>query len=151
MLGIDQFPKASTPMAELCHPESDDSPLLSSDQATKYRGLLGSANWIITLGRFDIAYAVNSLARFGMQPRAGHMRAMQRIFGYLRQYPEGHIPIDPNFRKLEDHTKHGGEKHHWVEYYPDAEEMLPPDQPEPITEAARISLFMSMLTMRMMS
>ena len=79
MLGQRPFQKASTPMVESYHPELEESPLLSSEDATKFRGLMGSANWIITLGRFDIAYAVNSLARYGMAPREGHMTAMKAI------------------------------------------------------------------------
>ena len=57
-----QFQTCSLPMAEKDHPELDDSPLCTADDASKYRSLLGSANWVITLGRFDIAYAVQSLS-----------------------------------------------------------------------------------------
>ena len=35
---------------------------------------MGSAQWAITLGRFDIQYATNTLARFAQQPREGHMK-----------------------------------------------------------------------------
>ena len=65
-------------------PELDETDLLSDDQISIYKSLLGSANWIITLGRFDIAYATNTLSRYSMAPRKGHMKAMHRVFGYLR-------------------------------------------------------------------
>ena len=44
-------------------------------------------NWLITLDRFDVAYAVNSLSRHNMLLRHGHLKAMMRIFGYLPLYP----------------------------------------------------------------
>ena len=47
------------------HPELDTTPLLSPCEASIYWGLVGSANWLITLGRFDIHYATNTLSRFG--------------------------------------------------------------------------------------
>ena len=43
-----------TPRAQDLHPELDDSPFLNSGEASKFRTLIGSVNWMITLGRFDI-------------------------------------------------------------------------------------------------
>jgi hypothetical protein len=70
------FRNYNSPMDEKYHPETDESDLLGERDASIYRGLVGSANWMITLGRFDIAYATSSLARFSMAPRTGHLRAM---------------------------------------------------------------------------
>ena len=80
-----QLSTKATPMSEKDHPELDDSPLCNADDASKYRSLIGSANWIITLGRFDIAFAIQSLSRFSMAPRIGHLRRMLNVFGYLKQ------------------------------------------------------------------
>ena len=63
-----QFGTSSTPMAELDHPDLDDSPLCLDKEATLYCLMVGSANWVVTLGRFDIAFALQSLARFSMAP-----------------------------------------------------------------------------------
>ena len=38
-------------------------------------------NWVVTLGHFDIAYAVNTLARYNAAPREGHLHAAMRVFG----------------------------------------------------------------------
>ena len=65
-------------------------------EASKYRSLIESANWIVALGRFDIAYATSTLARYSAMPRIGHYKAAQRIFSYLRKYPYGKILIDAN-------------------------------------------------------
>ena len=53
-----QLSKENLLMSPSDHPELDDSPLCTPAQASKYRSLIGSANWIITLGRFDISFAV---------------------------------------------------------------------------------------------
>ena len=72
------------PMSEILHPEMDDSPLCSPTNHSKFRSLVGCANWLITLGRFDIAYATNALSRFSAAPREGHLRAMTCVFECLK-------------------------------------------------------------------
>ncbi len=71
-------------MLEGYHPELDDSPLLSAMDATKYRAILGSAGWCVTLGRFDATYATNTLAIYSMAPKEGHFKQAQSIFGQTR-------------------------------------------------------------------
>ena len=81
--------KIKTPMAENYHPEIDESPELSDDEASKYRSLIGSLNWIVTLGRYDVHYATSVLSRFGMCPREGHRKAALRVLSYLKTFPNG--------------------------------------------------------------
>ena len=64
-----EFAEQKSPMSETLHPEIDDSPILNSIRHSQFRSLVGYANWLVTLGRFDIAYAVNTFSRFSMQPR----------------------------------------------------------------------------------
>ena len=61
-----EMSKAKTPMSEGYHPELDDSPLLSTGEASIFRSIIGSCNWIITLGRFDISYATSALSRYNL-------------------------------------------------------------------------------------
>ncbi|MEM7375623.1 MAG: reverse transcriptase domain-containing protein, partial [Bacteroidota bacterium] len=68
-VGMDQLPKRKTPMDPEYHPELDDSSLCPKEEITKYQSLIGCANWILTLGRFDIAYTLNSLSRYSVAPR----------------------------------------------------------------------------------
>jgi hypothetical protein len=91
-------------MSDTYHPELDDSPLLDDLHSSKYCALIGSANWIITLGCFDIAYATMALARYSMAPREGHFKAMQKVFGYHRKYPKGRILIDHGHFDHSTHT-----------------------------------------------
>ena len=79
------FSQYNTPMSEVKHPELDDSPLLSPANHSKYCSLIGCATWIVTLRRFDIAYAVNTHARFLQASREGHMVGLKRVFVYLKK------------------------------------------------------------------
>ena len=127
-------------MDENYHPELDESDFLPPDKITIYRSLIGSANWIITLGRFDIQYATNMLARFSNAPREGHLRAMYRLFGYLRKFHKGKIVIDIGSAPVESEIKLTIGQN-WSELYPDACEDLPPDMPIPRGAVARIIVY----------
>jgi hypothetical protein len=70
------FHAYQTSMEERYHPELDESEFLTPTACSSYRGLIGSANWMITLGRFDIHYAVNTLSRLSTAPRTTHLKAM---------------------------------------------------------------------------
>ena len=119
-------------MAEAYHPEWDDSPLLNAQEHSKFQSLIGCANWLVTLGRFDIAYPVNTLSRYSLAPREGHLRAMMSIFGYLKKWSKGMIIIDP---KYPDHSQFDTANYDtWKEFYPDAEEMLPNKEETPISK-----------------
>jgi hypothetical protein len=85
------FRESKFPMLEGSHPESDTSDLLTGEMATWYRAIIGSLNWSVILGRFDVMYATNTLARFSMAPRLGHLEASKRILGYLKKYPDHRI------------------------------------------------------------
>jgi hypothetical protein len=133
-----EFKEAKSPMEASYHPESDATDLCGPKDASLYRGLIGSANWMITLGRFDIHYATGALARFSMAPRQGHIKAMLRVFGYLKKYPHGQILVDPSFP---DHTKFQATDQDWTELYPEAEEELPPDMPTPKGKGSRTTCY----------
>jgi hypothetical protein len=138
MLFTQEFRAFKSPMDNDYHPETDDSPLLSAKEASVFRGLIGSANWIITLGRFDIHYATNTLARYSMAPREGHLRSIKRVFGYLKKFGQGMIIVDPEYP---DHSEYETIEYGWQEFYPDAEEELPPDLPEARGKSARITCY----------
>jgi hypothetical protein len=80
----------------------DETELLPDDEISIYKSLLGSAHWIITLGRYDIACATNTLSRYSMAPRKGHMKAMHRVFGYLRNKFKGQLLISVNQPPVRD-------------------------------------------------
>ena len=92
--------KAHTPMSQEKHPELDDSAFLNDEGTRQYQNLLGSYQWLLTCGRFDIAYAVCSLSRFQIAPRIGHLQQAVKVLGYLKKYKKrGYVinPKPPNF------------------------------------------------------
>ncbi len=129
-----------TPMDHEYHPELDDSDLVTPREASKYRGMVGCCNWLITLGRFDINYATQALSRYSMAPRLGHFRAMQRVLGYLKKFPKGRIVIDGNHRDWSSYPP-ADPLVNWGEYYPDADEELPPNQPQCKGNKVRITAY----------
>jgi hypothetical protein len=119
------------------HPELDTSPHLSDDMHARYRMMVGSLNWLVTLGRWDVHYAAQTLARYSQAPREGHMEAMERVYGYLKHYAKRQNVYDT---RVPDHhddkvVRYDG----WSELYHGAEEELPPDMLFPKGNAVRIS------------
>lgn len=45
----------------------------------------------MTLGRFDINFAVMIMSRFMIDPNVGHLERLKRIYGYLRKNPDAKI------------------------------------------------------------
>ena len=134
------FKKYTTPFSDNYHAELDTSPLCDSEKITKFKSLIGSANWIITLGRFDIAYAVSTLSRYCIAPRDGHFEAMERVFGYLSKFPEGKLVIDPTEPKIRS-VANFSFGHSWSEFYPDACEDIPSDMLVPQGELATLTCY----------
>ena len=76
-------------MEDKYHPEFEDSSFCDGEKASIFRSIIGSLNCIITLGRFDVQKATNSLSRFNMAPREGHFTKAVRILGYLKSFQRG--------------------------------------------------------------
>jgi hypothetical protein len=92
MFGI--LPKATTPMNANDHPELDDSTILRDDEHRKFQMLIGMLNWVVTIGRLDVAHATMSLSRFSACPRKGHLERVLKVFGYLKRRPNRRIAVD---------------------------------------------------------
>ena len=87
------------------HPELDTSELCDEHQTKQFQTLIGQLQWLISLGRSDIAVHVMSLSRFRAQPRKGHLDRAKRIVGYLLFLPDGAIRFrtgEPDFSSLKD-------------------------------------------------
>ena len=108
------------------HPEMDESEIMDTDDVAKYQMLCGCAQWAVSLGRFDIQYAVNTMARFAVCPREGHMKRMLRIFGYLKYHTKGRLRFDLSEPLIDSLDFKDFE---WNELYPEATEEIPYDAP----------------------
>ena len=55
--------------------------MVDEEEVSKYRMLIGSMNWAVTLGKIDVMFAANTLARYYCDPRHGHLKTTLRSFG----------------------------------------------------------------------
>jgi hypothetical protein len=97
MMGYEQvfgekpLSKVHSPLEKGDHPELDTSELLDQTGVQQYQSLIGSPQWAISLGRFDIATAVMSLSSFRALRCQGHQEQAKRICSYL--YRMSHATI----------------------------------------------------------
>jgi hypothetical protein len=80
-----------SPLDKGDHPELDSTPELSENGIKQYQSLIGSLQWLITLGRFDIATTVMSMSHFRVAPREGHLDRLKRMYGYVKKMKNGAI------------------------------------------------------------
>ena len=124
-----EFVGFDTLMSQALHPELDDTPLLNAKRHSQYKSLVGSANWLVTFWHFDVAYSTNTFSRFAMQPREGHLKAIIRMFVYLKRHYRGKILIDPNYPNHADYPT--SDYDNWREFYLEAEEHIPDERESP--------------------
>ena len=122
--------KSRPPLEGGDHPELDTSELCDEHQTKQFQTLIGQLQWLISLGRFDIAVHVMSLSRFRAQPRKGHLDRAKRIVGYLLFLPDGAIRFrtgEPDFSSFKD------QEYDWTRsVYSGACEQIPHDIPKPL-------------------
>ena len=111
--------KATSPLNAGDHPELDQSEFLDEEGIQRYHSLIGSLQWIITIGRMDVQVAVMTLSSFRASPCRGHLDRAKRIVGYIWQFQKACIRIHagvPDFSMYPDpqynwmNTVH---YHHW--------------------------------------
>ena len=79
------------------------------------------------------------MARYSHAPRQGHMKAVIRIFGYLKKFHKAKVLIDPGMPNHEEFPY--DDLNTWYDLYPDAVEEVPPDVPEPKGPKVRITVW----------
>jgi hypothetical protein len=88
---------AATPMTVLDKLSIHEGALLSGDDATRYRSIVGGLQYL-TLTRPDISFAVNKVCQFLHAPRDPHWTAVKRILRFVK-LTVGHglsIPSTPD-------------------------------------------------------
>ena len=118
-----------TPLPESCHPELDESTLLSDVGIRKFQMLIGMAQWACTIWRLDIAFAVSSLSRFAAAPREHHLELALFLFGYLKKNPNRRIVLDSRPLLIDDELRKDSFHPDFLEDYPDAHEDIATDFP----------------------
>ena len=101
----------TSPIERGDHPELDTSEQLDIDGIRHYQSLIGGAQWVISLGRFDVATSIMTLSSFRAAPRQGHMDRLKRMYGYIARMKHGAI----RFRTgIPDYTAIPIPEHSWI-------------------------------------
>ena len=120
----------ASPLDKSDHPELDTSDLLDPNETSIYQSLIGALQWLITLGRFDVATAVMTLSRFRAMPRKGHLDRVKRIYGYLRKMNSGCIRVRTH---IPDFSQFPDQNYEWERsIYGNVSEEVPKDAPTPL-------------------
>ena len=120
----------NSPLEKGDHPELDLTDELDIEGIKIYQSMIGALQWVIQIGRFDIATAVMTMSSFRANPRKGHLDRLKRIYGYLLKMKNGII----RFRTSEpDYSGLAVPEYDWERTaYAGAQELLPKDAPEPL-------------------
>jgi histone deacetylase 1/2 len=80
--GMLECKSASTPMTVTDCLSTADGDLLTSDEATTYRSIVGGLQYLLVT-RPDISFAVNKVCQYMQTPRQPHWSAVKRILRYI--------------------------------------------------------------------
>jgi hypothetical protein len=112
------------------HPELDTSELLDAEGIQTYQSLIGTLQWVVSIGRFDVQTAVMTLSSFRANPRRGHLDRVKRIFGYIEKFKSATIRIRTD---VPDLSALPTPPIDWsTTIYGDAKEHIPDDAPPPL-------------------
>ena len=107
-------------------PELDKTPLLGPEKHSQYRMIIGSLNWLVTLGCYTIYHAASTTAQYRMAPQEGHLHATKHILGFLWAYQK--ISFCYNTR-IPDISMYKTQTYNCFCSYPEAQETLPHNIP----------------------
>jgi Reverse transcriptase (RNA-dependent DNA polymerase) len=105
LFGMKPSQNVTSPLDKGDHPELDTSEFCSKQQISQYQSMIGSLQWIVTIGRFDVHTAVMTMSGFLIAPRIGHLKRLQPIYGYLSKMQFASIRIrteEPDFSDIPD-------------------------------------------------
>ena len=80
--------RCDTPMRTVYHPSEDINMLMDAEELHTYQELIGVLRWSIDIRRIDTLFEVSLLSSYLAIPCIGHLQAVYRIFGYLKQVPK---------------------------------------------------------------
>jgi hypothetical protein len=122
-------------------PELDTSAECSESQVTLFQNIIGILRWIVELGRIDIGYEVSVLSRYLVQPRTGHLLQAIHVFKYLDIHSKNELAFDPAMHEIDDPNETERKMKNMREMYPDAQEDMPPNAPEPRGNPIQVNCF----------
>ena len=84
--------------------------------------------WIVELGRVDIATEVSLLASHVALPIMGDLQTVFHIYAYLRKRHNSRLALDPSYPEIDMRVFHQAD---WTDFYGDVKEAIPDNAPEP--------------------
>ena len=82
-------------MSTSYHPSEDVTREMNVEGLHTHQELIGILRWAIEIGRIAILLEVSLLSSHLALPCIGHLQAVYRIFGYLKQVPKQRLYFDP--------------------------------------------------------
>ena len=87
--------RCDTPMSTGYHPSKDVTREMNAEWLHTYQEIIRILRWAIEIGRIYILIKVSLLSSHLAIPRIGHLQAVYRIFGYVKQVPKRRLYFDP--------------------------------------------------------
>ena len=128
--------KVSAPFPSNYKPELDSSQLCDDEDANYYMSQIGVLKWAVELGRIDVAAEVSILSSYMAAPREGHLAAIMHVYAWLKNHERSKVVLDPSYVDIVEQPRP-----EWADFYADAREILPPDQPEPLGKVVQVIMF----------
>jgi hypothetical protein len=124
-------------------PELDTSAECTAEQMHLYQNLIGVLQWIVELGRIDIAYECSALSSYLAFPRTGHLNQALHIFKYLEIHNKNELTFDPKEYHIDALTRREADDKikAMSSLYVEAKEELPPNAPSPRGKPIQINCF----------
>lgn len=124
-------------------PELDTSAECNEDQTQFYQNVIGILRWLVELGRIDIAYEVSILSGYLAMPRTGYLQQALYIVKYIDIHSSNELTFDPQEYFINSELRNEARRKRLAmsALYPDAEELLPTNAPDPREESVQINCF----------
>ena len=120
----------TSPLEKGDHPEVDTSKELDDNGIKIYQSMIGSLQWAVSIGRFDVHTATMTMTRFRMAPRKEHLERLKRMYGYLKKFRSAAICVRTNEPNLSGIP---AQDYDWCEtVYGNVAEEIPKDYPKPL-------------------
>jgi len=97
MYGVKPKQTVTSPLEKWCHPEVDTSEILCINDVKKHQYLIGSLQWVVSLGRLEVATTVMTMSKFRVEPKQGHLDYVRWIVAYISKMKHVtiHFPTEP--------------------------------------------------------
>jgi hypothetical protein len=128
--------KASSVLPSNYRPELDASEYLNPVLHQFYQQKVGVLRWAVELGQINITTEVSMMAAYTTAPRMGHLEAVIHIFAFLKHHPRSRLVFDDSYIEFEPTVPED-----FTEFYPDAQEAIPPNAPEPLGKGVQMTAF----------